>query len=260
MAWLKTMRQQGACWAGRGIDLLFPPRCVFCRQDIPSDNRGHAHDSAAGRPRPGTICDQCVRDLSSDVSRCLGCGEACSSDVGCRRCRSHRDWDGIVVLAGYGDRVRDAVLRAKHPAGDDTSRALAEIMVEKHRDTLMGWGIDGIVPVPMHWLRRACRGTSAADELAQRIADLMRVPYQRLLVRRRATRMQNELPIEERRDNLQAAFRARRRVDGKSILLVDDVVTSGATLATCRQAIVSAGAKAVFAAVVAKADRSSLQQ
>jgi len=260
MAWLEIMRQQGARWAGRGVDLLFPPRCVFCRQDILFDNRGNVQDSAAGWARPSTLCDQCVRALSSDVSRCLSCGEACSNAVGCRRCRSHRDWDGIVVLAGYGDRVRDAVLRAKHPAGDDTSRALAALLVGKHRDTLMGWGIDAIVPVPMHWLRRAYRGTSAADELAHRMAGLMRVPHQRLLVRRRATRMQNELPIEERRDNLHAAFRVRRRVDGKSILLVDDVVTSGTTLATCRQAIVAAGAKAVFAAVVAKADRSALEQ
>ena len=98
------------------------------------------------------------------------------------------------------------------------------------------------------------RGTSAADELAQRIGVLLKLPWCRALSRQRATRMQNELPIEERPRNVHAAFRARRRLDGATILLVDDVFTTGATLSACCQTLLAAGAAAVDVAVVARAD------
>jgi len=79
----------------------------------------------------------------------------------------------------------------------------------------------------------------------------------RLLRRRRATPMQNELPFEDRRGNVRAAFSATRRVAGLRVLLVDDVATTGATLAECRGTLVEAGAAAVYAAVIARADRGS---
>jgi predicted amidophosphoribosyltransferase len=68
--------------------------------------------------------------------------------------------------------------------------------------------------------------------------------------------MQNELPPEERRGNVAGAFRASRAVAGRRLLLVDDVATTGSTLAACRNAAVSAGAAAVYAAVVARAERA----
>jgi predicted amidophosphoribosyltransferase len=87
------------------------------------------------------------------------------------------------------------------------------------------------------------------------MATLLGVRSRTVLLRRKATRMQNELPVHERRGNVRDAFRVRHRVDGRRILLVDDVVTTGSTLAACRRTLVAAGAAAVFAAVVAKADR-----
>ena len=74
------------------------------------------------------------------------------------------------------------------------------------------------------------------------------------LLRARPTRMQNELPAEERAGNVAGAFRVRGRLDGRRILLVDDVTTTGSTLEACGAAAISAGAAAVYAAVVARAD------
>jgi predicted amidophosphoribosyltransferase len=71
--------------------------------------------------------------------------------------------------------------------------------------------------------------------------------------------MQNELPFDDRRGNVRGAFVASRRTAGRRILLVDDVTTTGATLAECRQALVEAGASAVYAAVVARADRGGAE-
>ena len=83
------------------------------------------------------------------------------------------------------------------------------------------------------------------------------LPWSRPLVRCRATRMQNELPINDRPRNVQGAFRVRRRLDGERLLLVDDVVTTGATLSECCRALQNAGAATVDAAVLARADRNS---
>ena len=108
----------------------------------------------------------------------------------------------------------------------------------------------------MHWLRRSVRGTSAADEIARSLAARLRLPCRPLLQRWRATAMQNELPFEERRGNVRAAFRAGRGARGARVLVVDDVVTTGGTLAECRRVLGAAGATAVFATAVARAERS----
>jgi ComF family protein len=261
MALTRLLYAQATGWVARGLDLLYPPRCPICRRD-------HAAEQPAAAPEPGlssepqtwtaTVCSECARELSADSGRCLRCGEAGGATDGCRLCtQGPRAWRQIAVLSSYAGRLREAVLRAKRPAGDDVAAALASLIVRKHRDRLASWGISRVVPVPMHWLRRSVRGTSAADELSRRIASLQGLPHSRALVRQRATRMQNELPIADRPHNVQGAFRSRQPLDGERILLVDDVVTTGATLSACCRALGAAGAVSVDVAVVARADRTA---
>jgi ComF family protein len=173
----------------------------------------------------------------------------------CRRCRGRcRDWDGIVVLAAYADEPRAAVLAAKRPGGEFMAAGLATLLATRHRGQLEAWGIDLIVPVPMHWRRRMMRGTSAADSLARALAAALDRPWRSALVRTRATRMQNELEPSARRSNVRGAFRAMSGTRGRRVLLVDDVTTTGGTLSACRRALVAAGATAVYAAAAVRAD------
>ena len=263
LGWLG--RQRGA-WATTAIDLLFPPRCVLCRREglpTPSaswstpEGRGDGAMAAVDRRAPAALCPGCVGELSAGRPRCLRCGRQGENDP-CRSCRGHvRDWDGIVVLGGYGGTLRQAVLRAKHPQGDDVAAALATLLHRHHAETIAVWAPDVVVPVPMHWWRRVVRGTSAAEVIAARLGWLEGVPMRRLLRRTRATVMQNRLPFEERRANVRDAFVANRHgLEGRRVLLVDDVVTTGGTLAACRRALSKSGAVAVHVAVLARADHA----
>lgn len=261
MAWFAGLLRAARSWAGSGLDLVCPPRCVFCgaeprrgaRDRSPAARDAAGQETAPAAGRGMTVCPDCRRRLTTDGPRCQRCGEPGLTEQ-CRRCRGRRHWDGIVVLSAYADDLRDAVLRCKRPAGEVLAATLADLLVQKHCDTLLAWRIGVVVPVPMHWLRRMRRGTSAAGELARGLARGLGVPCRPLLRRHRSTRMQNEFPIEDRPANVRGAFRAVGDLGGARVLLVDDVVTSGATLADCRRALAAAGASAVFAAVVARAD------
>ena len=242
-------------WLAAGIDLLFPPCCRLCGREAEPGRRADRTDWPDGVIRSSRFCAPCTVTLATGPVRCGRCAAPGESD-GCHSCRGRgADHDGIVVLGGYEGLLREAVLRAKRPAGRDIAEGLAELLHARHADALAAWRIDTVVPVPMHWRRRFLRGSSAADVLAAAIARAARAPCVRVLRRRRATVMQNRLPRGARRDAVRGAFAARPgTLEGRRVLLVDDVLTTGGTVAACRQTLVAAGAAAVFAAVVAKAD------
>lgn len=237
-------------WAALGRDLLWPPRCVFC---------GVETDAVGGpRIRAAEVCAACGRSLASGGSRCGRCGRPGSDDP-CGRCAARPPaCAGVVVLGTYADAVRDAVLRAKRPAGDLVAAGLATLIVERHGDLLRRWRPDLVVPVPMHWTRRLARGTSAADELARGVAVGLGLPLRRAVRRERRTAMQNTVPRGDRQGNVAGAFQAGRGVAGLRVLLVDDVTTTGSTLAACSAALLSSGAAAVYAAVAARADATDV--
>ena len=253
MVWLATLRRQAANWVGRGIDLLCPPRCAVC-----------GGEPAAGpmenldQPPGVFVCGACERGLVDPGPRCGMCGGSGPQGLDCGRCRREpAPGEGLVVLGGYGDDLRAAVLRAKRPGGEPVASALGRLLARRHGATLAGWRCDAVVPVPMHWSRRAARGTSAAEEIARQLATDLGWPCLTLLRRTRATRMQNELPYEDRRANVRGAFRARRSAAGLRLLVVDDVVTTGGTLSECRRVLAAAGAATVLCAAAARAERSA---
>jgi ComF family protein len=160
----------------------------------------------------------------------------------------------MAVLSGYDDRLREAVLGGKRASGEPLAAALGRLLVIVTAGRLAAWNLDGVVAVPMHWLRRAMRGTSAADVMAAAIGRSLGLPRLQPLRRARATVMQNTLPRPQRAANVHNAFRRRHAVAGRRLLLVDDVVTTGATAAACTRELLAAGAAAVYVAAAAKAE------
>ena len=124
-------------------------------------------------------------------------------------------------------------------------------------DKLSEWKIDMIVPVPLHNLKRAERGYNQSDYIAKGIGPALKIPVKtNLLKRNRFTETQTALSLDERKENVKDAFslKRKRRIPNKNILLIDDVITTGATTSECGRILLQNGAPKVFIASVAVAD------
>jgi ComF family protein len=121
-------------------------------------------------------------------------------------------------------------------------------------------GYDAIVPAPLHWGRRWNRGFNQADLLAREVSRRTGIPVDRRLLRTRPTPPQAGLSAAERRRNLQGAFAAageKAAIKGKNLIVIDDVMTTGATLEACARVLKRAGAAEVAALALARADLES---
>jgi ComF family protein len=248
------------------LDLVLPPRCLRCRLRVEA---------------PGTLCAQCWRGMSFLGEPCCACcglpfpfdpgpadpGPAGSSDNGtgilCAGCLArHPRFDRARSVFIYDDHSRVLVLGFKHgdrlqgvPGfGQWLSRAGAVLLAEA----------DIVAPVPLHWTRLwqrrynqsalLARATCAAWRRGGRSSPAL-IPD--LLVRRRRTPSQGRRTRSQRADNVRGAFRLGQtaNVTGKRVLLIDDVLTSGATVEECARVLRRAGAAQIDVLTLARAVR-----
>jgi ComF family protein len=132
---------------------------------------------------------------------------------------------------------------------------LGELVAEEIK--LKDWQIDLIIPVPIHHLKKAERGYNQSDYLAKGLSKSLSIPYSaRAIKRTKYTESQTKLKMKERALNVSNAFKVRqpKKVSGKNILIVDDVITTGATTQECGKALVNSGAQIVYACSIAIAE------
>ncbi len=255
---MEAYTQRLATWASDATDLLFPPECLLCQRSLLVEPK----KAVAFQPfLLRDFCPACLAELLADLPRCNRCGASATLDgnAECLDCQQAPPlWRGLIVLSAYGDLTRDAVLRAKRPAGEPIAMAIGRRLALLVQTRLPSVRLQRVVPVPMHWRRRVVRGTSAADVMASAVARFLGIPKGRQLRRIRATSMQNTLPPRQRMANVAGVFQARGDIRDLNILLVDDVITTGATLTACTQTLLAAGARAVYVAAVAKAERTRI--
>jgi len=164
--------------------------------------------------------------------------------------------DGLIAFALFGGAVADAVRRFKYEERPDLARPLGHLLRRALREAPAFGGADLVVPVPLHPRKLVERGYNQAALLARFAASELHVPLAAsALTRVRATAQQARLGKDDRQTNVVGAFTAKnpRLVRGKTILLVDDVATTGATLAACQEALLGAGAVDVVCVCLARA-------
>ena len=228
------MGMQGA------LQLLYPPRCISCAAPVQSDF-GLCADCWRDTPFiAGLVCDQCGMPLP---------GQDAGERALCDDCMTiARPWDRGRAALMYQANGRNLVLALKHGDRMDLARPAAAWMMRAAQPILRPGML--VVPVPLHWMRlfrRRYNQAALLSRLIARAAGLEHCPD--AVSRKRSTGNQDGKTRDARFANLAGAFgvpKAREaRLRDRDVLLVDDVMTSGATFAAATEALLAAGARSV---------------
>jgi ComF family protein len=209
----------------------------------------------------GVLCAGCRKSiLADDGRRCLRCAALIGRDAleeGCPECRRSPGFrfGAAVTLGGYEGGLRDLVMEFKYRRAYAAGRQLARELARKVRARGLGLKDPVLVAAPMHWWKRLKRGFNQSAALADWLSRDLGWPWARgALAATRPVADQVGLMRPERRRNVEDAFRVARpdAVSRRDVVLVDDVLTTGATLNECARMVRKAGAKSVSAVFVAR--------
>jgi len=231
------------------VDFFFPPLCSLCGQRLAEENGLF-------------FCRDCLAKFSPLVSPfCSLCSLPFSGPPGsdhlCGRCLEEPPAFSAVTACGiYEGRLREAVHHLKYREKFQLGRALGFLVAEKTASRHCRQPFDLVVPVPLHRRRLQERTYNQALLLAEAIGRYLAVPVKPNLLRRfRPTAPQQGLTERDRLDNLKGVFDVTEKIEGMRLLLVDDVMTTGATARECGRVLLRGGASSLEVAVVARAAR-----
>ncbi len=229
-------------------ELVWPRDCLLCHAAMPPE------------PAPICLCPACRVVLGTDpfwtCSRCASnIGPHVPNTGHCSRCEKEKyHFASAQRLGMYDGALRDAILTIKNPGQELLAESLGLFWGEHARMRLLQSHPQMLVPVPLHWRRRWERGYNQSESLARGLGLALGLPVGTWSVRRiRPTPSQTTQTPAERRKNVVGAFGGGRfaRVKGLRILLIDDVLTTGATADAVTTALLAVGAARVDVAVLA---------
>jgi ComF family protein len=229
------------------VEVLYPPRCLGCGTMVGSDFG---------------LCGPCWRDTPFIGGlTCEACGTPLQGGhdghrIECDDCmRTPRPWHSGRSALIYKDRARQMILALKHGDRGEIARPAALWMARAARDLVQDNML--IVPVPLHWTRLIKRRYNQSALLSKGLAQELGLSHcPDALIRMRRTRMLEGKSAAERFATLAGAIavnsKRRHRITARPVLLVDDVMTSGATLAACTEALKAAGSREVYVVTMAR--------
>jgi len=235
------MRSRIHTWGWDTLDFLFPPRCAGC------DEWGERYCAS---------CQEKTKIISSSI--CQICGEPYHGRyrIVCQRCQTAELFYSSLRAWAY---FEGPIQRAIHKLKYKKDLGLGEKLAQPLADLLLAtkWDIDLVTAVPLDSARQRDRGYNQSLCLARPLAWKIGLPIVASIIKRiKKTRSQVGLSLEERKINVTGAFWAEQKhVVGKSILIIDDVVTTGSTINSCAEALIKANASRVYGLTLARAMR-----
>lgn len=225
------------------LDWLYPPKikCIFCDNELPDEN---------------PICPVCLKeDYFNTGNRCKICDLRIKEDnIVCDNCQSYKPkFVKAVCPFIYKDNVRTSIIKFKSDGAKYLAQPFAKFMYERLLEENIVF--DLIVPVPSHKDSIRARGYNQATLLAKEISLLSGKPYEEVLVKNVKTKPQKSLNFKERHENLANSMTIidKKLVKNKVVLLVDDILTTGATLNYCSELLTNA--KEIYVVTIARNER-----
>ena len=219
---------------------IFPPRCIFCHRILPIE-----------RTERG-ICNDCLGGLPVITENsCAHCGKPLLTEQAiCQRCETQRD----IFHQGFGvfpyHKIRKVIFDFKFQEHKNDGIVLGKIMARYWKEYYgqLLEKTDILLPIPMFEKKKRQRGFNQAEILTETIAKELALEYAcDVLMRVKNTVAQNRLKMEERKQNIKGAFSVEQaeKVEGKTVVLVDDIFTTGSTINECAKVLFRYGAKEV---------------
>lgn len=198
------------------LDMLYPRRCPVC------------HDIAV--PGGSRICNVCREKLKPITGpRCFRCSKPLKREEQeyCKDCRKTRLFDQGIGIFPYGSVLQESLFKLKYGKRQEYGSFYGQIAAVYSREIIRNWGVEIIIPIPLHRKRMEKRGYNQAELIAEALGKTLCIPVDSRLMKRKVnTRPQKELDYRERKQNMKNAFFLKGENRYRRILLVDDIYTT----------------------------------
>lgn len=238
------MREQNM-WNRTLMDLVFPRRCPICDAVMAYGEQGICNRHKTLPYVTGPVCMKCGKELSE------------AEQEYCEDCRRHtRSFKRAYPVFRYEEPVASSVLAIKYHNKREYVDYYGNLLAERLRKAGVADRIQIILPVPIHKRRRKKRGYNQAELLAEVVGRQLHLPVDKThLLRVSETAPQKELSPLERANNIKQALEVKMLpAEWKTVLLIDDIYTTGATVQACTEALQEAGVEQVYVGVICVGD------
>lgn len=217
----------------RILNLIFPPKCIFCKKILNTDAEIE-------------ICKECYDQISFKEGASINPGSVCNY------------YTSVICVCDYTGIVKEAIRRFKFSNKPSYYRAFARLLAQTIKEMTQWQKFDMILSVPLHPQRQRARGYNQSHLIARELSRELGIKNEpRILIRVKNTDNQSLLNRNNRLVNVKDAFKVTNasKIEGRTIFLVDDILTTGTTLNECSKVLKQAGAERIVAVVIASGRR-----